>query len=362
MKLEKLIIAAGGTGGHVFPALAVAQNFIEYNPEGKVLFVGAQGGREVEWVKKAGFSIQTVWISGWQRGKIFRNITLPLKLIVSFYQAWQIIRSFQPQVIIGFGGYPSYPTLQVALWLKKIPTLIHESNAYPGLVNRLLASKVNKVLLGNSQAQKYFPQGIYTGNPVRKELGKVSTRAALEKWKFSITSPVILVLGGSLGARTINLAMQKAYMNILRANIQILWQCGKIYYPQLQTQIHLPAQGMVLVPFIDDMAAAYSCASLVITRAGAITLAELIATQKPSILIPSPNVAENHQYYNALSLSEKGCALLLKDEDAIDKLEKTILEVFARPHLLAQMQKNMASFEKNNAVENILNQILEVIS
>lgn len=354
------MIAAGGTGGHVFPALAVAQSYLQYNPKGEVLFIGATGGREVEWVNRAGYPLQTIWISGFYRQEVLRNLTLPIKFIVSHWQAWRLIKSFRPQVVLGFGGYPSYPPLHVATRLK-IPTVLHESNAYPGLVNRLLADKVSKVLIGNLEAKKRLPKGIYTGNPVRKELGTVSARAALEKWNFSPSKPVLAVFGGSLGAKSINLAVQKAYPALLEFGLQILWQCGRLYYPQIKEQIPESTQGLFLAPFIEDMAAAYACASLVVARAGAITLAELVATQKPAILIPSPNVAENHQYHNALSLSEKGCALLIQDKDVSEELEKKTLAIFSEPAFLAKMQNNIRQLEKSDASAIILKHILELV-
>ncbi len=354
----KVLISGGGTGGHIFPALAIAKYIKEEWPDALILFVGAEGGMENTLVPKNGFPIKPLWISGLYRQKtlknLFRNALLPFKLLYSNYQANKIIREFKPDLVIGVGGYASYPILKASL-NHKILTLIHEQNAFPGLANKMLAEKVNKVLLGNEDAATRFKSNncMFVGNPVRPELLKGNRDKGVEQYKLDPNKKTILITGGSLGAKNLNNAVLTHYQELI-SRYNLIWQCGKIYFDDLKTKV----DSKHLFPFLDNMADTYAVADLVICRAGAMTISELIHLNKPAVLIPSPNVADDHQTFNAKSLSDKNAAILLKDSEAQAKLLEVIENSFQEKNYLA-LQEAITNYLKPKTKEEILGFIKE---
>lgn len=361
---KRVIITGGGTGGHIFPAVSIANEIKRRESDAEILFVGAKGGMEMSVVPKYGYEIEGVWISGIHRQitirNISRNLFFPIKLISSLKQSARIIRRFKPQVTIGVGGYASGPVGRVAA-RKGIPLVICEQNAFPGLVNRWLAPKANKILLGNGAASKYFEKNkiVVTGNPIRTfEL--TDRRKAAENLGFDPEKPILLSLGGSLGALKINEALLSNIEKIIEADIQLLWQCGKRYAESLKPQV--PQHPNIrLMPFITDMAMAYSAADLIISRAGGSTISELIALSKPSILVPSPNVSEDHQTKNALSLSEVDAALIVKDVEAKEKLVDQALETLKDSSRLKALAEGIKAVEKHDAAKEIVDEIFALL-
>lgn len=355
--IRRVVIAAGGTGGHVFPAIALADALRRANPGVEILFVGAKGGREVAWVQKAGYPIRTVWISGLYRQitlkNVVRNSLLPLKFLVGHVQSYRILKQFKPQVVIGLGGYASYTTLGVANRMKGMLRVIQEQNAFPGLTNRTHAKDAHLVLLGHAAALRHFPHGqcVVTGNPVRQQL--LEAHPAWDKYGFDPAKPLLFLTGGSLGARTLNRAMAAAVDRLRAAGVQVLWQCGSFYYQEYK---HLDGNGVKIVPFVEDMGAVYAMASLVVCRAGALTIAELEALQMPAILIPSPNVADDHQTKNAEALRQLGGALVLKDAEAETRLADEALNLLTQPDRL-QALKDALQIPYRNAADQMVQAI-----
>ncbi|MEO0471207.1 MAG: undecaprenyldiphospho-muramoylpentapeptide beta-N-acetylglucosaminyltransferase [Bacteroidota bacterium] len=357
---KKIIISGGGTGGHIFPAVSIAGEIKKREPDTEILFVGANGGMEMDVVPRYGYEIEGVWISGIQRQltirNIFRNLFFPIKLLSSLMQSRKIIRRFGPQAVIGVGGYASGPLGRVASG-KKIPLFLCEANAFPGLVNRWLAKWATKILLGNGDADKYFDASrtVVTGNPIRT-FPRIDRAEAGERMGINPDRKTILSLGGSLGALSINRALLAQIETIMDSDVQLIWQCGKRYYESLKTQV--PYHPNVhLMPFIEDMAAAYSLADLVISRAGGSTISELIALEKPSILVPSPNVAEDHQTKNARSLSDKDAAILVEDKYTEEKLLPEAIRIVRDEAGLETLQQGIAKMEKHDAAKEIVDEI-----
>ncbi|MDP5171298.1 MAG: undecaprenyldiphospho-muramoylpentapeptide beta-N-acetylglucosaminyltransferase [Bacteroidia bacterium] len=357
---KRIIISGGGTGGHIFPAVSIAQEIRRREPGAEILFVGAKGGMELSVVPKYGFPIESVWISGIHRQlnvkNIGRNLLFPLKLIVSLIQSAAIVRRFRPDLVVGVGGFASGPLGRAASG-KGIPLFLCEQNAYPGLVNRWLAKNATRILLGNEDAARYFPQDktIVTGNPIRS-FETMSREQGCKIMGLDPSKPVVLSLGGSLGALRLNHAWEAGYQQILDANIQLVWQSGRRYFDNLSARVGQHA-GMQLLPFIDNMAAAYAAADLVVSRAGGSTISELIALSKPSILVPSPNVSEDHQTKNALSLSEKAAAVLVKDADAEASLVKETIRVLTNESELSHLITNINGMDKHQAAEEIVDEL-----
>jgi UDP-N-acetylglucosamine--N-acetylmuramyl-(pentapeptide) pyrophosphoryl-undecaprenol N-acetylglucosamine transferase len=356
----KFIISGGGTGGHIFPAVSIAGELMRRDPQAEILFVGAKGGMEETVVPKYGYRIESVPISGIQRQltgqNILRNLQFPFKLVASLIQSRGIIQRFQPDVVVGVGGYASGPLGRAAASMG-VPLFICEQNAYPGLVNKWLASHASKILLGNADAQKYFDatKTVVTGNPIRS-FSLIDRVEAAQKLGLDPAKPILLSLGGSLGALRINQALQQHLSLITESEVQLIWQCGKRYHERLQKELP-PHPQVRLSAFIDDMAVAYSAADLIISRAGGSTISELIALSKPSVLVPSPNVAEDHQTKNALSLSEKGAAVLIKDADAVAQLLPTALRILQDKNQLTQLTNQITAMEKHNAAKEIVDEI-----
>jgi UDP-N-acetylglucosamine--N-acetylmuramyl-(pentapeptide) pyrophosphoryl-undecaprenol N-acetylglucosamine transferase len=363
VKKIKVIISGGGTGGHVFPAIAIANELKKQRPDAEILFVGAKGKMEMEKVPKAGFPIKGLWISGFHRKLTLRNLMFPFKLMSSLFKAFGIIQSFKPDVVIGVGGYASGPTLQVAT-MKGIPTLIQEQNSFPGITNRLLAKKVNRICVAYDGMNKFFPEEKIrlTGNPVRQDIVELTAQKeeGLKHFGLNQNKKTILLFGGSLGARTLNDSMA-ANKDLLEKNqdVQVLWQAGKLYIEEFKRSATAQLDNIQILPFIDRMDLAYAMADLVICRAGALTISELCLVGKPAILIPSPNVAEDHQTMNAKALSTKDAGVLVADKDAKVMLEQA-LHILDNEQVIDSMKSNIQKLAKANAAKNIVFEILKI--
>ena len=361
------ILSGGGTGGHFYPALAIANKLKQHFPDANILFVGAIGKIEMEKAPLAGYPIEGLNIGGFQRSNMLKNLGLPFKILSSLIRSRQIIKKYKPAVVIGTGGYASFPLIYVAS-RKKIPSLIQEQNFFPGITNKYLAKYVNKVCTVYDGMEKYFPASkiVVTGNPVRESLKEASTKRddAYDFFGFDKKKRTLLILGGSLGARTINKSIGQALDSLDRIpDIQVLWQCGKIYYDNILERLqHKIPSNIKLFAFIDQMDYAYAIADLVVCRAGAISLSELAIVKKPLILIPSPNVAEDHQTKNALSLTEKDAAILIRDDQVYEELIPAISSLFADPARMALLADNISKFAKSDATENIVKEIIKLIN
>ncbi|GAB4337665.1 MAG: undecaprenyldiphospho-muramoylpentapeptide beta-N-acetylglucosaminyltransferase [Flammeovirgaceae bacterium] len=360
----KVIISGGGTGGHIYPAIAIADAIKSIEPQTDILFVGAEGRMEMEKVPKAGYRIEGLWISGIQRGfslnAIRQNLTFPFKLLHSLWKSNSILNSFKPDVVVGVGGYASGAILKAAQ-KKNIPTLIQEQNGYAGVTNKLLAKNAKKICVAYPQMEKYFPSDkiIFTGNPVRKDISNLPSlkSQAVQHFKLDKNKPTLLILGGSLGAKTINEIVAISLEKWKTKGIQIIWQTGKIYYPQYQK---FASESVVVLPFIERMDLAYSVADLVISRAGALSISELCLAAKPCILVPSPNVAEDHQTKNAMALVNEKAAHLIKDVEAKEKLFRSVLELIDNEGERQLLSQNIAKLAKPNAAIDIALEVLKL--
>lgn len=361
----RIIISGGGTGGHVFPAIAIADALTSVRPGVKILFVGAEGRMETEKVPAAGYPIKTLWISGLQRKLTFRNLLFPVKLIHSTLKARRIIKEFNPQAVVGVGGYASGPTVRAAAAMK-IPTLIQEQNSYPGITNRMLASKVMKICVAYPEMEKYFPASkiTLTGNPVRSDIIHSETKKeeALKFFGLDPSKPVVLVVGGSLGSFTINKSIHLSMKEISDAGLQLIWQTGKSYGETARAAT-LPFEGSGIrqFDFITRMDLAYAAADIVISRAGALAVSELCITGKPAILVPSPNVAEDHQTKNAMALKKRNAAEIVKDSEAEEKLCAEIISLSLDLDRQSELGKNIKLLAKPMAAEEIASLIMELI-
>lgn len=361
----RLIISGGGTGGHIFPALAIANTFKERHPDAEILFVGAEGRMEMTRVPEAGYKIIGLWISGLQRKLTWSNLSFPIKLIASYFKARKIINEFKPQVVIGTGGYASGPIMLVAT-KNKIPALIQEQNSYAGLTNKRLGNKVQRVCVAYQGMEKYFPKGklIFTGNPVRKDIIdlEVKREKALLQFAFDANEKTLLILGGSLGARTINESVLSHIDKLIDARVQVIWQTGKMYYESVKAQVsNKDLRKIRIHDFLKQMDLAYAASDVVISRAGALAISELCLAKRPSILVPSPNVAEDHQTKNAMSLVNEQAALMIKDTDAGAQLIDTALKLLFDELQCQKLAANIAMLGKPNATEQIVNEIEKLI-
>ncbi len=364
-KAVKIIISGGGSGGHVFPALAIADAIRAKVPEADILFVGAKGKIEMEKVPLAGYPIKGLWISGLHRQLTLRNLAFPFKLISSLWKSLAIVRSFRPDVVVGVGGFASGPVLQVASWLG-IPTLIQEQNSYPGLTNRILAKRVDKICIAYDRMDRYFPKEklVMTGNPVRKSFSSsaINKQEALAYFGLAEGKATLFSFGGSLGAQSINEALA-ANSELMKKHpeVQLLWQAGKLYYERFKDCEMAQLPNVTIRPFIDRMDLAYAMTDLVIARAGALTIAELSALGQAAMLIPSPNVAEDHQTMNARALEEKEAGVLLKDADASTQIISKAIELLKDKALLAKLSKNVKSLAEPEATHLIAAEVLNLI-
>lgn len=366
MKIERAIVSGGGTGGHIFPAIAIADEIKRRNPDVEILFVGAEGKMEMEKVPAAGYKIKGLPIAGLQRKLTFSNFLLPFKIIGSMLKARKIVKQFKPQVAIGVGGYASGPTLKAATMLG-VPSIIQEQNAFAGKTNKLLSKSVRKICVAYDGLERFFPKEkiVFTGNPTRKDMVDISgkEKEGYEFYKFDPSKKTILIIGGSLGARTLNDSVVNHLSELKESGAQVLWQCGKLYHTQLLEQLKGQDLGNVhLVQFITRMDLAYAIADIVISRAGAISVSELCLVQKPAILVPSPNVAEDHQTKNAMALVEKDAALLVKDVDARETLISIALEVLNDPEKCKSLAENARQLGKPNATSEIVDVLENLLS
>lgn len=361
----KAIISGGGTGGHLFPALAIAKQLQEDRPGTEILFIGAKGRMEMEKIPKNGFPIKGLWISGYSRGALLKNLLLPFKVLSSLVKSWWIIRSFKPDIAIGTGGFASAPLLYIASKMK-VPTLIQEQNFFPGITNRILGRTVDTICVVYKSLEQYFNRSkmVVTGNPVRNDLTDTdhSKEEARQNFGLAPDKKTFFVLGGSLGARSINDALKMVGREISNSGVQGIWQTGKLYLDEVEealkgeTQNHLAIQA-----FIDDMPQAYQAADLVISRAGAITLAELAYLGKPAILVPSPNVAEDHQTKNAQAMVQEDAALMLKDAELENHFKDYLLETIQDEDKLAGLSINIKDFARPEATRNIVKEALKIL-
>lgn len=364
MKLERVIISGGGTGGHIFPAIAIADEIKRRNPDVDILFVGAEGKMEMEKVPQAGYKIEGLQIAGLQRKLTLSNFVLPFKIIKSLLKARKIIKQFKPQVAIGVGGYASGPTLKAATMLG-IPSLVQEQNSFPGKTNKLLAKKVEKICVAYEGLDRFFPKEkiVLTGNPTRKNMVEIEGKKqeAIEFFELDPSKKTILIIGGSLGARTLNESMVHA-IEQLPEDTQILWQCGKLYYEDLKKELtdKLPER-VHMMQFIMRMDLAYAASDVVISRAGAISVSELCLVHKPTILVPSPNVAEDHQTKNAMSLVNKDAAILVKDVEAKETLLASAFDLLSNENNCKELIANITSLGKPNATEDIVKTIESIV-
>lgn len=358
------MISGGGTGGHIFPAIAIGKTIVAHHPQSSLLYVGALGKMEMERVPAAGFKIEGLWINGIQRQRLWKNIWFPFQLISSLWKSYRLIKQFKPQVVVGVGGFASGPLLEVAARLK-VPTLIQEQNSMAGLTNRMLGKKVDKICVAFEGMEKYFPKEkiVFTGNPVRTHLAeKLDQSEAKQKWQIPPSKKVILVVGGSLGARTLNQMMRdNSEWIAAQSDLHIIWQHGKLYTADFGQCEAAKLPNVTPLAFIDDMAAAYASADIVIARAGALTLAELSMVRKPSILVPSPNVAGDHQTHNAMQLVKMGAALLVKDESAISDGLSTALATLKNTDVMTKLSQNMGQYGKKDATESIVQEIVKLV-
>lgn len=362
------MISGGGTGGHIHPALAIADEIRRRYPACEIQFVGAKDRMEMEKVPAAGYPIEGLWITGIDRNwKSIRNWIFPLKLLSSMWKARKLIRTFQPQLVIGVGGFASGPLLFVAA-KNNIPTAIQEQNSFPGITNRLLAKHVKLICAGFPGLDRWFPAEHIkeTGNPLREQViqavEKSNRKEALEHFGFKGERPIIFIMGGSLGAGSMNEAVKQLIRNADESlPFDLLWQCGSRYFESMQSFMkQLPAiqeSQVRCLGFIDRMDLAYQAADIITSRAGAMSIAELALVGKPTILVPSPNVAEDHQTKNARSLSDRGGALILSDESVSDELENTLISLLNDRNRCVELSKNLKAAAKPQAVQDVVNEL-----
>ena len=361
----RIIISGGGTGGHIFPAVSIANAIKEQHPEAEILFVGAEGRMEMHRVPAAGYPIKGLPVAGFDRKNLLKNISVLYKLAKSQWKARKIIKEFRPHAAVGVGGYASGPTLKVA-GMMGIPTLLQEQNSYAGVTNKLLAKKACKICVAYDGMERFFEKDkiILTGNPVRQGLlnHTISREEAIRSFGLNPEKKVVLILGGSLGACTINHCMMEGLEKIRTSGVQFIWQTGKIYIDEVRAAVAKAGELPMLhvTDFISDMASAYRAADLVISRAGAGSISEFCLLQKPVILVPSPNVAEDHQTKNALALVNKNAALYIKDAAAKEALLDKAIETVQHPELLKSLSTNIAKLAFTDSANVIAREVYEL--
>lgn len=361
----RIIISGGGTGGHIFPAVSIANAIKEMLPETEILFVGAEGRMEMQRVPAAGYPIKGLPVAGFDRKNLFKNIPVLIKLFKSQRMARKIIKSFRPHAAVGVGGYASGPTLKVAGSMG-IPTLLQEQNSYAGVTNKLLAKQAEKICVAYEGMERFFDKEkiILTGNPVRQGLRSPSIghQEAVCSFGLDPDKKTVLILGGSLGARTINQCLMQNLDKVKNSGIQFIWQTGKIYIEEARSVVAQAGELPMLhvTDFISDMATAYSAADLIISRAGAGSISEFCLLGKPVILVPSPNVAEDHQTKNALALVNKNAALYVKDAEAKDLLIDKAIETVNHPELLKNLSKNISKLAFTDSANVIAKEVIKL--
>ncbi len=360
---KKIIIAGGGTGGHIFPAIAIANALKKLDDRDEILFVGAKGKMEMEKVPQAGYKIRGLDIAGFNRSSLIKNIGLPFKLIKSFLQVSTIVNEFRPDAVIGVGGYSSFPVLRYAQ-AHGIPTFIHESNSFAGKSNMWLGKKATKIFVATDGMEKFFPASkiLITGNPVRKTIvqSSISKDEALKFFGLRTEQKTVLIIGGSLGAKSINEAISKHLDELLNNGLQLIWQTGKPYALKgKERAIDIPT--VWVGDFINQMEYAYAAADIVISRAGAMAIAELCVAEKPVLFVPYPFAAEDHQTVNAKNLVEKNAALMVRDNEAIDKLVPMIIDLSKNDIKQNELTQNIKKLAIKNADETIAGEIIKTI-
>lgn len=358
------MISGGGTGGHIFPAIAIANAVREREEGTRFLFVGAEGKMEMEKVPAAGYQIEALPIRGFQRGSLWKNAGLPWRLVRSMLKARSLVRSFKPHVAVGVGGYASGPLLAAAQRMK-VPTLIQEQNSYPGATNRMLAKRVDRICVAYAGMEKYFPKEkvLLTGNPVRQDVVRLTGKRprGMEQFGLEEGPPILFITGGSLGARGINRGVEAALPLLKEAGIQVIWQTGSPYLKQAQAAVEKLGFAQCKVhEFVTRMDLAYAVADLVVARAGAISVSELSLVQLPAILVPLPTAAEDHQTHNARALTDRGAAVLLRDGEAVEKLGATVVKLITDRHALERLRTAIAAMGTNNAAEAIAAEVIRL--
>lgn len=361
MANKKIIIAGGGTGGHIFPAIAIANALKKLDPSVEILFVGAKGKMEMEKIPQAGFQIKGLDIAGFNRSSLIKNISLPFKLVKSFLQVRSIVKDFKPDAVIGVGGYSSFPVLRYAQF-RGIPTFIHESNSFAGKSNVLLGKKATKVFVAADGMEKFFPRDriVITGNPVRSSIvnSKVTREEGVRFFGLDAAKKIVLVTGGSLGAKGINEAIEAGLDNFVASGVQLIWQTGKPY-AERAAEVAKGKPGIWTAAFITEMEKAYAAADVVISRAGAMAIAELAVVKKPVIFVPYPFAAEDHQTVNAEGLHSKSAGIHIKDKDAKEKLVQIAIALAAAPEQQEVLVRNISKLSITDADERIAKEIIE---
>ena len=361
----RIIISGGGTGGHIFPAISIANAIMAKVPDAEILFVGAEGRMEMQRVPAAGYQIKGLPVCGFDRKNLLRNVVVLWKLFKSQRMAKQIIREFRPMAAVGVGGYASGPTLNKCADMG-IPCLIQEQNSYAGVTNKLLATKASKICVAYDGMERFFPADKIEnlGNPVRQSLleCRLSREDAARQLGLDPSRKIILIVGGSLGARTLNESVLQHLDLVEQGGADILWQTGKYYYEEIQKRLadHQPTSHLKVTDFISDMGVAYRAADLVVSRAGASSISEFCLLGMPVILVPSPNVAENHQYHNAMALVEKGAAIYVSDADAPSQLLRTALDTVADEKKLEDLHTNILQLAKHQSAEKIADLVIHL--
>ena len=360
----RVMISGGGTGGHIFPAIAIANAVRERDAAARFLFVGAEGKMEMEKVPAAGFAIEGLPIRGFQRGSIVKNLGLPWRVLRSMMKARQLVRSFKPHVAVGVGGYASGPLLAAAQRMQ-VPTLIQEQNSFPGKTNIYLAKRVDRICVAYDGMDRFFPKEkvLLTGNPVRQEVVRLQGKRPRGMELFGMTEgkPVLFITGGSLGARGVNRGIEAALKEFQAAGLQVIWQTGTPYYKQAQEVVaKLNYTGCKVHEFVSRMDYAYAVADLVVARAGAISVSELCLVQKPAILVPLPTAAEDHQTHNARALTDRGAAVLVKDADAVQDLGRVVLELIHDKDALERLRVAIAAMGVQNAADVIAAEVVRL--
>jgi UDP-N-acetylglucosamine--N-acetylmuramyl-(pentapeptide) pyrophosphoryl-undecaprenol N-acetylglucosamine transferase len=361
MEKLKFILSGGGTGGHIYPAVAIANELKSRFPNAEFLFVGAKDKMEMQKVPQSGYKIEGLWIAGLQRKLTMQNVMFPFKLIDSLWKSRKILKKFKPDVVIGTGGFASGPLLQMANTLN-IPTVIQEQNSFPGITNKLLSKKANKICVAYENLEQFFPKEkmILTGNPVRQDLIDIESKKAeaIHYFNLDVTKKTLLVLGGSLGARRVNQLIEKELETFESLDVQVIWQCGKLYFEDYKKY---NADNVQVLAFIDRMDLVYAAADIVISRAGASSVSELCIVGKPVIFIPSPNVAEDHQTKNAKSIVDKKGALMIKETELDSEFSLVFEALLKDQGKQEQLSKNIKLLALPNATKQIVDEIVKLI-
>ena len=357
----RVLMSGGGTGGHIFPAVAIANEIKSKFPNAEFLFVGANGKMEMEKVPQAGFKIEGLNIAGFDRGNLLKNIGLPFKIISSLWKARKIIKNFKPDFAVGTGGFASGPALYVASSLG-VPIFVQEQNSILGKTNQFLGRRAKAVFMGYPNIGSFLP-AVFTGNPIRENIVTdiINTNEAKEKMGLDPNKLTILSVGGSLGSKTLNNAWRELLPKLKEKNIQLVWQTGKLEYQNITSQCGNSEQGIQVKEFISDMALAYSAADVMVSRAGAIAISELAVVGKPILLVPFPYAAEDHQTKNAMALVEKNAAKMVKDSEMEEKFWNTLMEICEDENLRKEMSSNLKFFAKPNAAKEIVDRIFKIL-